>query len=211
MWHFLCPVLCPTLKSFFKFHSLILFNTVQHFSSFFFWQFVAKTLSRTKNLFANLIEMLLWLFFCKRSRFCHSPKWENKVCVCVCVGGGVCDTNGNKSKYSLRHDLFIALCKLANSSGKLFRSISQRRLESYESHLWKSSLMKCSLKLLYFGMKREWTQLSKDLPTALSCGGKKESKRKWKETERARQREKIKALPKPSGSSQDTQGLLLCY
>lgn len=62
----------------------------------------------------------------------------------------VCDTDVNKSKYSLRHDLFIALCKPANSSGKLFRSISQRRLESNESHLWKSSLMKCSLKLFFF-------------------------------------------------------------
>lgn len=99
--------------------------------------------------------------------------------------GVVCATNSNKSKYSLRHDLFIALCKLANSSGKLFRSVSQHRLESYESHLWKSSLVKCSLKLLYFRMKREWTQLSKDLPTALSCegGGRRGGRKKARESE----------------------------
>lgn len=55
-----------------------------------------------------------------------------------------------KSKYSLRRDLFIALCKPANSSGKLLRSVSQRRLESNESHLWRSTLMKCSLNSFFF-------------------------------------------------------------
>lgn len=79
-----------------------------------------------------------------------------------------------KSKYSLRRDLFIAICRPANSSGKLLRSVSQRRLESNESHLWRSSLMKCSLKVFFFlllvpliplrslflyifGMSREWS------------------------------------------------------
>lgn len=153
---------------------------------------------RSKNVFGNLNEMSLLPLFPDQSQ------WGQVI------RGSVCSPNVNKSKYSPRRDLFITLCKLSNSSGKLFRSISQCRLESYESHLWKSSLMKCSLKLLYFGMKREWSRLSKDLPTALSCAGKKESRRKWKEPERARRGEEIKALPKPCGSSQDTQGSLLC-